>query len=326
MEENLDLSIAEELRAVMAEQQSEADDAEAPQEASEPVAVAEAEGGEDTPIEQNAAPAEAEEASEDAEPETVFQAPEHWSSELKEQFAALDPTAQEILLARDKEFQTGYQERAQSVADLQKAFEPYQQVIAQMGVSEAQAIRSLMSTYSQLLQNPLDGIRGLAQNFGVLDQLVAPDTDDLFIDPNTKALQQEISSLKNQITNLSQTQQQTAQERGYQMLEDFRSAKDDKGQPLRPYFDDALPLINSLVQQGETLEAAYEQAKWSVPAYRESQAAQKSEPSEAERLKKVRQAKKAAEAVKPSGKAPEAPQKELTRRDELAEVWNELTQ
>ncbi len=317
-------SIADILTQAMNEESAETETAEAetPEEVSEPQEVAEATDGEDTPTEKNEVVAEAEEASEDAEPEGI-PAPEHWSSELKERFAALDPEAQAILVERDGEFQKGYQERAESITAIQQAFEPYKQLIAQMGVSEDQAIRSLLATYQNLLSDPLSGIRGLATSFGVLDQLVTPDTNDDFIDPEIKALREQVSGLQGQLQQFGNQQAQSAQAQGQQQIEAFKSAKDSEGNPLHPHFEDALPTIVSLVQSGKSLDEAYEEAKWTVAAYRDS--LQKKEPSDIEKARKVKQARKAAETVKPKGKAPEAAEKELTLHDELALAYKELS-
>ena len=80
----------------------------------------------------------------------VFQAPAHWSSEEKEQFSSLAPEAQEFLIEKDKQFQQGFQERAQEKSDLEAALEPWKQTIAQRGMSEADAIRTLFATQAQI--------------------------------------------------------------------------------------------------------------------------------------------------------------------------------
>ena len=308
-----------------ADTESETVEAEATEEISEPQEVVEAVDGEDTPTEQNEVAAEAEEASEDAEPEGI-PAPEHWTSEQKEAFTSLTPEAQRVLLDRDAEFQKGYQERVQGIANIQQALEPYKQIIAQMGVSEDQAIRSLFAAYGQLTANPLEGIRRLAQNFGVLDQLAEPDTNDDFVDPEIKALREQVQNLQGQLHQFGEYQSQSVQAQGQQQVESFKSATDANGNLLHPHFEDALPLIVPLVQSGKSLEEAYEEAKWSVPAYRETaMAAGKKEPTDIEKARKVRQAKKAADSVKPKGKAPSAPEKELSIEDELKAVWNELS-
>jgi len=330
MEENQE-SIVDVMTSIMneAEADPESVEAEAAPEISESELVAETVDGEDTPTEENVVAAEAEEDGQDAEPqEEVFQAPEHWSSEHKESFATLSPEAQQILIARDAEFQKGYQERAQGITDIQSAIEPWKQTIAQMGRSEADAIRTLFATYSSLVNDPLNGIQNLAQSFGVLDQINAPDTDDEYVDPELKALRQQVQGLQGQLQQFSTTQQQAAQSDGQRMIDDFKSAKDAEGNLANPYFDEALPLITSLVQQGKSLEDAYNEAKWTVPAYREANTPKAEVKLTAEqKAAKVKKARQASNTVKtPKGQTPDTQEKSLSLQDELTAAFREATQ
>ena len=311
-----------------AETDTESAEAEAPEEVSDSQVVAEAEDGEDTPIEENEVPVEAEEASEDEEP-TGIPAPEHWSSEQKEMFESLSPEAQEVLVERDKEFQKGYQERVQGITEIQQALEPWKGMVNQLGVSEAQAIRTLFATYNRLLTDPLNGIQTLAQTFGVQDQLrkqYVPDTDDDFTDPEIKALREQVTGLQDQLQGFASTAEQERMSQVQQDLNNFKTASGDDGKPLHPHFDEALPAITALVSNGKTLEEAYNEAVWSVPAYREAQLkAQPKAPTAEEKAAKVRKAKKAADTTKMSSKtSAKSKEAELSLADELRATWNEL--
>jgi hypothetical protein len=266
--------------------------------------------------------AEAEEDSEGQEPEKVFQPPEHWSSDEKAQFSALPPEAQEILLERDKHFQSGYQERVQSISDIEAAIEPWKQHLAQRGLTADQAIRNLFAIQAQVESNPVDGILWLAQNYGVLDQLkgqFAPDTDGDFIDPEVKALNSKIAELEGKISQTSQQIQQSQTVSAQQELDNFVNAVDADGKPAHPHFEAAKPLIASLVGQGKSLEDAYNEAVWTVPEYRESQS--KPEPpaeNEVEKARKVKQAKKAARGINQDGTA------KTTESDEDLDIKSSL--
>jgi hypothetical protein len=317
-------TIADELAAVWNEAEAETETVEAapPEDVSEPQEVAEAEDGEDTPIEENEVPAEAEEASEDMEPETVFQAPEHWSSEDKAAFERLTDEAKELTLKFESDFKRGYQERVQSISEIQQAIEPWKGMVAQLGVSEAQAIRTLFAAYNQLLTNPLQGVQNLAQTFGVLDQINAPDTDDDFIDPEIKALRQQVQALQGGLQNFQQQQANNANMEAQNMVAEFKAAKDAQGNLKHPYFDEATPMIATLIREGKTLEEAYQEAVWSVPQYRESHIPKQKTPEE--KAAKVRRAKKAAASVKTGKGTPTAETANLSLEDELRATWNEL--
>ena len=165
MEENTE-SVMDSLREAMKEAEGESETLEAQPEPEDSEPVEDVEAHEPEGIEVTA-----EEDSEDEEPVEVFQPPEHWSSDEKETFQSLTPEAQQILLEKEKQFQKGYQERAQSISDIEKALEPYKQNLAMMGVDEATAIRTLFATQSRIMQDPVNGILALAQQFGVADQL-----------------------------------------------------------------------------------------------------------------------------------------------------------
>jgi hypothetical protein len=277
--------------------------------------------------------AAAEEDYEDEEPEEVFQPPEHWSSDEKETFKSLTPEAQQILVNKEKQFQQGYQERAQAISDIEKALEPYKQTLAYMGVDEGTAIRTLFSAHQRIMSDPANGILALAQQFGIMDQLrqqFAPDTDDEFVDPEIKALRQQVQDLQ---SNLGQFQNQTIQGQQQELLsqiDSFKSQKDEKGNLIHPYFDQVRTQMAPLVQQGKTMEEAYNEVVWTVPEYRDKhiktvQSKRKNE-SDAERAQRVKKAKKAATANKTTGKSnAEDVDESLSVKDELRAAWNQLS-
>jgi hypothetical protein len=315
-------SIADALTQAMAEAESEPETEEA-------VAVSE-EAAEEV-VEEEVEETELEAAEEDddgEEPATAFQAPEHWSSDEREQFSSLPPEAQQVLLDKDKQWQKGYQEKAQTISAITDAIKPWEQSLAQRGLTPEQAIRSLFAAQHALDTDAVGGILQIAQNYGVVDQLrdkFAPVTDDdELIDPQFKALQQEIRDLKGQITETKQGFQQQQNQTVQQQIDSFQNAKDANGEPLHPHFEAAMPMILASVQSGDTLETAYEKAKWTVPAYRESLEKQEVQKTEAEKAKKVKQAKRAARGVKTNGKAdPEEGVEAMSLHDTLNEAFRQ---
>lgn len=250
----------------------------------------------------------AEDVDEDAEPvEQVFQAPEHWSSEEKAAFEALtDPEARQLLIDRDAAFQRGYQEKAQGIADITEALEPWKEEIARRGATPAQAIRTLMAAQYRIEQNPAQGILELASAYGVSDQLqqhFAPDTgDDDYTDPVVKELREEVRNLKTHLNQNSTSQEQAAVEAGTRMIEAFKAETGEDGKPLHPHFDAVRELLPAYINQGKSLKEAYEAAVWTVPEFRAANAPKRKE-STADRAKRVAKAKRAARGVRTDGKA-----------------------
>jgi hypothetical protein len=310
------------------ESSEDSEDATEP-ESSEPVEEEVTAEAEDDEVEVEA---EAAEDEDEEEPEQVFQPPEHWSSEEKEQFKALTPEAQQILIERDKQFQKGYQERVQAVSDLQAATEPYKQIVASMGMSEADAIRTLFATYMQIAQNPAGGILRLAQQFGAMDQLreqFAPDTDDDFVDPEIKALREQVTALNNQLGNFqaeTQSQQQAALQ---SQIDSFRNQKDESGNLVHPYFEQVRHTMAPLVSQGKSMEEAYNQAVWMVPEFRESHMKtvekKRKDETDLEKAQRVKAAKKAAATNKTSSKSQKEEADNLSVAEELRVAWNNLS-
>lgn len=312
-------TIADELAAAMAESEPETEEAGGISE----------EATEETEVEAAAETEVEEDVEGEEEPETVFAAPEHWSSDERESFQALPPEAQEILLAKDKQFQKGYQEKAQAISAITEAIKPWEQSLAQRGLTPEQAIRTLFAAQHQLDTDAVGGILQIAQNYGVVDQLrekFAPvtDDDDDFTDPGIKALQQKIESLESKLEQTTKGFQQTQTQSVQQQIESFQNAKDASGNLLHPYFEEAMPLIITAVKSGESLEAAYDKAKWTVPEYRESLSSKTVEKTDAEKAKKVKQAKRAARGVKTNGKADPAEGSEvLSLKDDLMESFRQ---
>jgi len=337
MEDQKTESITDSLRAVY---QQFSDDTESPEaapepEVSEPEPEVEAASDDDEVSLEGAeeeVTAEAEDDTEDEEPVEVFQPPKHWSSDEKEQFKALPEEAQKILLERDKQFQKGYQERVQGISDIEKALEPYKQNLALMGASEADAIRTLFAAHARLMQDPANGILGLAQQFGVMDHLreqFAPDTDDDFTDPEIKALRQQVQTLQSQLGNFQTQTQSQQQEQLLSQIDSFKNQTDDSGQLVHPYFDQVRTQMATLVQQGKSLDEAYNEAVWMVPEFRESHLktvqSKKQSESEVDKARRVKKAKQAAKANKTSSKSKAEEDAKLTVRDELRAAWNQFS-
>lgn len=318
-------SIADALTAVMAESETETEEAqevsqetEATTETEEKDVVLEA--ADETEVE--------EDDDESEEQEAVFQAPEHWSSDEREGFDALAPEAKELLLKRDAQFQTGYQEKAQAISAITDALEPFKETLIRRGLSPEQAIGILFNAQDRLDKNPLDGILQIAQSYGVVDQLKAkfvPQTDDEdFTDPGIKALQDEVRGLKGQIDQTNQGIQQQATDAGNKQIETFKAATDDDGKLKHPHFEKVMSLVTSYVKDGETLESAYEKAVWTVPEFRDSQVKKDVEKTDQEKAVKVKKAKKAARGVKTNGKADVDEGKEvLTLHQDLKEAFRQ---
>lgn len=269
-----------------------------------------------------------EDDDESGEPEKVFAAPEHWSSDQREKFEPLSSEAREIVLGFDAEFKRGYQEKAQTITAITEAIKPWEDALARRGITADQAIRTLFAAQNQLETNALQGVLQIAQGYGIVDQLkqyFAPQTDDdEFTDPGFKALQQEIKGLKGDIQQTNQGIQQQTIDAGNTQIESFKSATDDDGKLKHPHFEQVMNLVTSYVRDGETLDSAYEKAVWTIPEFRTAQVKMDTDKADAEKALKAKKAKKAARGVRTNGKADVDEGKEAkTLHDDLKEAWRQ---
>lgn len=220
---------------------------------------------------------------------------QHWRGEDKEVFARLPHEAQEFVLRKDREFQSDYTRKMQSVADLKHALDPVRQEIEQFGVTEGDAVRRLIGAHLMLRQDPAKGIRYVAEQYGVdLGNLgAAPAQED-------SAVRSELDSIRQHL--LAREQAAYVQRvQGYQR--EIEEVKKDA-----PFFEELEPdmerIARAYVNSGEQppdVRSLYDQAAWANPAVRakllkHQQATEAKNRIETEKAR-VRKAKKAASAT-----------------------------
>ncbi len=268
----------------------------------------------------------------------VISAPEHWSAENKALFDSASREAQDAWLQREKEYEQGIQAKADELKPLKEAFGQYRDVLKLRGIDEATAIRTWTAAQSMLDADPVNGLKMLIQQFPVTvkDQLLQQfgqadaqtfDTDDT--DP-------EIADLRRQLRESEQRSQQyqsqmrtDAQQEAMTKVKNFREATDEGGALLHPHFEKVSGYMQALISSGQAkdLEAAYDEAVWTLPEYRqefadkEAKAAEKAEAKKREEAAK--KAKKTATTVTGKSSTPPPPAQPKTLRDELAEAWNQ---
>ena len=283
------------------------------------------------------------------EPENLIQAagessdggiapPEHWSQEHQEIFANLPPEGQEFVLARHKDMERDYTSKTQSLANERRQFqqqleamdqvsqiwEPLSNVTAAMGLDPIQTQRQAAAWLSQWYSDPQGTVQLLAQAAGV-DLGQQGEAEDEFADPRVKSLEQQVHDLSNQLQSTAQAQQQqltqqqqAAQEARLQSLvndiQTFAELKGNDGQLLHPHFEKVKQDMGALMQMGraDSLESAYEQAV-------KFQGLDKQPAAE-----RVRRAKKAASSVQGRGGPATVDPRKVPRVDRLSQLYDQL--
>lgn len=310
------------------------------------------------------------EVASDEEPDGTseqLEAPHHWTAENKEEFSTLPDASKKFILRRQGEMDAAYTKKSMDLADERKFYESMQPVLtplaqeaAAKGIGLGEAIGRLYSAQRYLESSPVEGIKWLAQSYGVDLGQFAPQPNmtqqsddfdlDSWVDPQIAELQQSVNSRldsmdqilkrqQQQEAQARQRQQQQMQAHTQQSIEAFVLATDEHGTLKHPFYQDVesdmIPLVANMREQNpglsnsEILEAAYEKAIWANPETRARLQGQVTEQAKREndekRKAEAAKAKKAALPKMTSGEAGAEPAPDqMSLRDELAARYESL--
>lgn len=315
---------------------------EAPEQEAAPVEETEDEAEESEEAGETEASDEEGEAEEaEPEPET-FEAPQHWSAEDRELFDSLDDSVKPLWLEKSKSLESGYQDKFQSLAREREELErykgigevlaPYRQNLQMSGLNETAYVQQLVSTAAYLQQNPVEGLKHLARQYGVDMSAFVPSEEDEYTDPQVAQLNQRLDQIQGSI----QTQQQQAalsQTAALQkQIDDFQNATDESGNPAHPHFEKVRGHMQGLLasETAKDLQDAYDQAVWAVPEIRSDllklQQEKAAKERDATRKAELAKAKKAGKKVKTSKADVKVESKAPANSwsEELSENWDAL--
>jgi hypothetical protein len=266
--------------------------------------------------------------------EPGLEAPQHWSAADKELFGKQPKEVQEYLLRRHKDMEADYTRKTQDVADTKRFREnvdqlmnPHRNFFAMNGLDDVGAIRYMLGWFGAIQQDPAQAIHSLAQTYGIDFN---PKQEEN-IDPNVKALRDEVAFLKNTIAQTNQAQQNQVSSNLLEQVNSFRDEKDSTGNLKHPHFEAVRKDMSVLVGSGraKNMEEAYELAVRLNPEIYDKQkeqsileqqkAAQQKELDE--QKKKAAQAKKAATGIR-SGSASVDKQGPRTLKEELSALYD----
>jgi hypothetical protein len=242
-------------------------------------------------------------STETAATTTEVEAPAEMSAEQRVAFKTLPIDAQRQVAERYAEVRRTLTQKTEEISkdkakieEFEKVFEPHRQQLELQGITPAQAASRLLAAQRLLEQNPIQGFNWLAKSLGVdLRQLAPqPDKEEEFLDPEVKALKDEVSSLRAEL-NQQKVGTQTAKAQEVQkIISDFKTAKDEAGNLKHPHFEnpDVQAVISGLVGQGKTLAEAYERAVFVLPEVRTKIAEDAAKAAQAEATKKAEEARK----------------------------------
>jgi hypothetical protein len=292
--------------------------------------------------EEETEPVSEEEPESKLEPEKVqepsIEAPQHWSAEDKAAFTKIPKDAQEFVLRRYKAMEADYTRKTQEVADTKRfkdnfdqLLNPYRNHFAMQGLDDVGAVRNMLGWYNSLQQNPAQTLQVLAQQYGIdFNQ-----KQDENVDPNFKALRDEIQFLKSQIAQTHQAQQQQVSSNLFEQVNSFRDEKDSTGNLKHPHFETVRKDMAVFVETGraKNMEDAYQLAvrlhpdihdkslEQSILEKQKAAQQQGKQKDIDDAAKKAAQAKKAATGIR-SGSASVEKQGPQTLRGQLSQLYD----
>lgn len=257
----------------------------------------------------------------------------------------LTPAEREAFAKLPAEAQTFVARQVEQVAnerrfygEMQPAMQQVQAFSQHFRAHPAQIVAAWAQVQDNLLRDPAAAIKGLAQQFGVdLGKIGAPaqqPQEDVYVDPQVAALQQQLAS----VTQFVQTAQQREQEAQRRQEEEavrsvettvqaFAGTKDEAGQPKYPHFETVRGHMAALLNAGaaKDLADAYDQAVWARPDLREQMlTAERQKELQQHQEQQRQQASRARQAAgsisgAPGGVAPPAKPSDTSIRGLLAQ-------
>lgn len=270
------------------------------------------------------APAESEQDSTDqgnesqSKPETPAETPvqplappARWSDERKKVFLALPREAQNLVLERESEYESGISQKSQEYAKKSQAYEGLEELLAPRreawkmnGFDDKAALQQLFAISDYANRDTPGFIKWYAAQKGIdLSTLINPQagTQEEYQDPAMVALSTEIKQIKNALSSQAEAQNKALAAQAAKDIEGFKNAKDDKGNPVNKYFDEVKADMGLLIQSGRAkdLSEAYEMAMYANKDVRAKVLEEQRKQEEAKRIEEAKAA--AAKAAKVAG-------------------------
>jgi hypothetical protein len=251
-------------------------------------------------------------ASEVRESNDALEPPEKWSDEVKTYFKSLDQVGQKFLLDREKDVEGHLTKRTQELSEVQGRYKklddvlkPFDEVARQSGSELAPHVAQAMQYYMAYMRDPVSTVKALIQANKLTPEALGLVDDGT--DPTIRELRNQLDNTRREVASLKQGTVQVAESQYVAQIDSFKNAKDDAGAVKHPHFESVKELMAPLVNSGKSLEEAYAEVVWALPAYRETQMKATKEQTEKDTKKKADEARvtkvknaKRAETLAPS--------------------------
>jgi len=211
---------------------------------------------------------------------TVWPAPKSWTKDVHPVWESIPAPAQEYLEKREKDYIDGlrqYTGAAQYGESIYKVLAPYEPLLKSKGLDAPAVITDLMGTYTRLTQGTVEqrqtALLTVAKNLGIplpggpSDGTTPPNP----LDPRIQTIEQQLQEMRDAQTAQQRVALQAAQTKAATEVEAFVSETEKDGSPKHPYFDEVFKELVAKINEGYSLQEAYERAVWDNPVTREKQ-------------------------------------------------------
>jgi len=284
-----------------------------------------------------------------------FIPPAHWPAELRETFDGMtDADAKNIVLDLAKRQEAAHTKRSEELAVKRREHEPFQPVIdrlapyqqsfASNGTDAPAFVGSLIAAHENLLASPAQAIASIATSYRAdpsevirtianaagldLSELAYANMDTpgtgVPSDQANQAILDRLTAIEGNVTQTNNQNRAAAETQGAAVLTGFIDAKNEQGQPLRPYYaeveGDILTMAQGMASRGEaltetTLGELYEKAVWANEGTRAKALQDRDRIQTTDRRRMA--AEKAGTSVRTTPGAGGTSEKPATLRDEL---------
>lgn len=218
-----------------------------------------------TPVETPETPAVAPEL-------TPLDVPKSWPKEMHEHWGTTPRQVQEYWSTREKQMLDGleqYKSQAQLAKEFQDNLTPFQNTLKQLNISPVQAFKSLLTADHNLRysnqQQKVELAKTFLKNYGIdLGALTGQaNGQPAQTDPQIQQISEKMQQLESALVAQQQAALQEARTKATKEVDLFASDTQ-----AHPYFDEVADDIAVYVQQGKSLQDAYDIAVWANPVTR----------------------------------------------------------
>jgi len=257
--------------------------------------------------------------------------PASWKKDYHEAWATADDRLKEYAYQREEQMKAGIEPlkaKAQFADEINEVVQPYMQTIQGLGIDAPKAVKALLEADHALRystpEQKLQLFGRLAQQYGVNLGQMATLPQQVAVDPTVYALQNELNSVRGEVNNWKQQQEQAQNSALLGEINQFSQKAE--------HFEEARPVMIQLLQSGVAtdLQDAYDKAVRLDPnlfdAIQQSKQAEVDAQKRAAANKAAKSARAAAVSVKGSTPGTVTTTKAQDRRSLLAEQFDSMSE